>query len=225
MKILLLEDELMLQSSIVEYLETLGHKCFAFSDGKIVEDNLITESYDLLIFDINVPSLNGLDLLKNIKAKDCHTPVIFITALVDIESITQAFDLGASDYIKKPFHLKELALRVQKISKDIDDNKREHIILSQNYSYSKKENKLFFNKDIQILTKKQSDIIKCLCKNIDSVIDFDILREYVWNGDLVSDATIRTEISRLRKILKEDFIQNHKGLGYKIDRYVSNIFL
>ncbi len=223
MKILLLEDELMLQSSIEEYLETLGHLCYTFGDGKKAKKSLEESIYDLMIFDINVPSLNGLKLFEFIKNNNCHTPVIFISALIDIENITQAFNLGAADYIKKPFHLKELGLRVQKISKDIQDKKRQHIMLSQNYSYSKQESQLLYNKVVQILTKKQSNIIKCLCQNISSIIDFDILREYVWNADLVSDATIRTEISRLRKVLKEDFIQNHKGIGYKVDRYISNV--
>ncbi len=223
MKILLLEDELMLQSSITEYLDTLGHICTTFSDGIKTKESLEHLKYDLIILDINVPSLNGLDLFEHIKKNDCHTPVIFISALIDIQNITKAFNLGAADYIKKPFHLKELGLRVQKISKEIQDKKRHHIILSLNYSYSKDENKLFFNKQVQILTKKQSDIIKCLCINIGTIIDFDILREYVWNGDLVIDATIRTEISRLRKVLKKDFIQNHKGVGYKIDRYILNV--
>jgi DNA-binding response OmpR family regulator len=220
MKIILLEDELMLQSSILEYLDGLGHKCIAFSDGAKAQKVLSKYCYDLMIFDINVPSINGLDLFKLIKNQNCHTPVIFISALIDIENITKAFDLGASDYIKKPFHLKELGLRVQKISKDIQDKKRQHLILSKNYSYNKDKNKLFFNNEVQILTKKQADIIFCLCQNIETIIGIDILREYVWNANMVTDATIRTEISRLRKVLKEDFIQNHKGIGYKIDRYV-----
>jgi len=220
MKILLLEDEIMLQSSILEYLETLGHKCIAYSDGLDVENDLKTTQYDLLILDINVPHLNGIDLVKGIKENNCNTPIIFISALIDIETITKAFDLGASDYIKKPFHLKELAIRVQKISAEMDNMKREHILLSPNYSYLKKDNKLLYNNEVQILTKKQYSIIECLCKNIGTIIDFDIFREYAWGSDLVSDATIRAEISRLRRVLKEDFIQNHKGVGYKVDRYV-----
>jgi DNA-binding response OmpR family regulator len=220
MKILLLEDELMVQSSILEYLEALGHKCIAYADGLDVENDLKTTQYDLLILDINVPNVNGIDLLKDIKDKNCNTPVVFISALVDIETITEAFDLGASDYIKKPFHLKELAIRVQKISQQMDNSKREHILLSQNYSYIKKENKLLYNNELQIFTKKQHSIIECLCKNIGTIIDFDIFREYAWGSDLVSDATIRAEISRLRKVLKEDFIENHKGMGYKVDRYI-----
>jgi len=220
MKILLLEDELMLQSSIVEYLETLGHKCVFFHNGEDAKQSLQDTHYDLLILDINVPDLSGLELLKFLKECNCNTPVVFISAMVDIENITEAFDLGASDYLKKPFHLKELALRVQKIANEMDNTKREHILLSQNYSYIKKENKLLFNNKEQILTKKQHSIIECLCQNIGTLINFDIFREYAWGSDLVSDATIRAEISRLRKALKEDFIQNHKGVGYKVDRYV-----
>ncbi|MEA1914613.1 MAG: response regulator transcription factor [Campylobacterota bacterium] len=223
MKILLLEDELMLQNSIAEYLDALGHECTAVGDGLKAKNTLQTKKYDLLIFDINVPHISGLELLEHLHHKHCYTPVIFISALVDIKSITEAFNLGAADYLKKPFHLKELALRVQKISKDIDDLKRQHILISPNYSYVKHGSQLLFNKQLQPLTKKQNDIVECLCNNIGTIISVDILREYVWNSEPVSDATIRTEISRLRRVLKEDFIQNHKGIGYKIDRYVASV--
>jgi DNA-binding response OmpR family regulator len=223
MKILLLEDELMLQSSIGEYLESLGHECVCFSDGLIAQHKLSISQFDLLIFDINVPNLDGLSLFEKLQKKQCFTPVIFISALVDIKSITEAFNLGAADYIKKPFHLKELGLRVQKISKDIENSTRKHILLSKNYSYNKQTNELLYNKTTQHLTKKQNDIIDCLCINIGTIISVDTLRQYVWNDDPVSDATIRTEISRLRKVLKEDFIQNHKGIGYKIDRFIIKI--
>lgn len=213
----------MLQSSIAEYLETLGHECDVYSDGAKAKTALDDTLYDLLIFDINVPQLDGLSLLKQLNTNNCFTPVIFISALIDIESITNAFTLGAADYIKKPFHLKELGLRVQKISKDIDDGKRLHIILSTNYSYAKDSGDLLYNKQPQTLTKKQYDIIQCLCKNIGTIISVDILREYVWEGEPVSDATIRTEISRLRRVLKEDFIQNHKGMGYKVERFIASV--
>ena len=220
MKIFLLEDEKMLQTSIVEYLETLGHHCFAMSDGQKGCEHLEKECYDLLILDINVPTLNGLDLLEKLNQGRCNTPAIFISALVDIEKISEAFKLGAADYIKKPFHLKELALRVEKVANELTRAKKEHIVLSQNYSYIKKESKLLFQGKEQILTKKQHLIIECFCQNIGTVISFDIFREYAWQNSFVSDATIRTELSRLRKTLYEDFIQNYKGIGYKVDRYV-----
>lgn len=222
MKILLLEDELMLQNSILEYLETIGHECISFSDGLKAKESINLVHYDLLILDINVPNLDGLSLLESLNCENKFVPVIYISALIDIDSITHAFTLGAMDYIKKPFHLKELGLRVQKISKDIDANNRQHIILSNNYCYSRENNKLLFNNIEQNLTNKQRCIIHFLCKNIGSIISYDTFRNYVWEYDDVSDATIRTEISRLRKVLKEDFIQNHKGLGYKVDKHIKN---
>jgi DNA-binding response OmpR family regulator len=222
LKILLLEDELMLQNSILEYLETLGHKCLSFGDGLKAKESIDTTYYDLLILDINVPYLDGLSLLENLNCQNKFIPVIYISALIDIYSITNAFTLGAMDYIKKPFHLKELGLRVQKISKDIVANKRQHIILSENYCYSREKNTLLFNSAEQNLTNKQRCIIHFLCENIGSIISYDTFRNYVWEYNDVSDATIRTEISRLRKVLKEDFIQNHKGVGYKIDKHIKN---
>ena len=219
MNILLLEDELMLQSSICEYLEALNHNVFSFSNGLEAKDALKSTTYDLLILDINVPLLNGLDLCTYLKEQNINTAKIFISALVDIEYISKAFDLGAMDYIKKPFHLKELALRIQKVSNDINSKVINHIILSNNYSYDKSTKELFFNSQLEQITKKQINIIDFLCSNINSITSYEMLRIYVWNNDNVSDATIRAEISRLRKSLKEDFIINQKGLGYTINKF------
>jgi len=223
LKILLLEDELMLQNSIEEYIKAIGHQCISFSNGIEAKNSINNNYYDLLILDINVPKLDGLSLLENLNCENKFVPVIFISALIDINSITHAFTLGAMDYIKKPFHLKELGLRIQKVSNNIDANKRQHLILSDNYSYSREKNLLLFNNEEQNLTKKQRCIIHFLCNNIGSIISYDTFRNNVWDYSDVSDATIRTELSRLRKVLKEDFIQNHKGVGYKIDKYIKPI--
>ncbi len=223
MKILLLENDPVLQSTIKEYLTNLGHHCVTFlyiQDAKYYLEDTVC---DLLILNIDPKNYDGLKLYEDLKQKNFTTPVMFISSLVNIETISKAFDMGGSEYIKKPFHIKELGYRLQKLSYEIENIKREHILLSPSYSYIKKENKLLYNNVVQPLTKKQFYIIECLCKNIGSIINFDLFREYVWGSDLVSDATIRTEISRLRKVLKEDFIQNYKGIGYKIDRYVKVI--
>lgn len=220
MKILLLEDELMLQSSIEEYLISLGHRVCSFSAGDTAKEALAKESYGLLILDINVPKMNGFELLEAIKKEKIHTPVIFITALIDIEDITKAFMLGAADYLKKPFHLKELGLRINKIANHIKNDQRVHLVLSANYAFSKEKKTLFFQNIPQKLTNKQLLILELLCLNIDLTVSFDQLRSYVWNHEPIDNASIRAEISRLRKTLKEDFIENIKGVGYKIERFV-----
>jgi two-component system OmpR family response regulator len=219
MKILLLEDELMLRSSIEEYLEALGHKVVAFSNGQEAYERVQIEKFDLLILDINTPKITGLNLLKALNGIEQASPTIFISANVDIDDISQAFDLGAADYLKKPFHLKELGLRIDKIKKVSDVKSMQHLILSEKYVFSKTEQILFYNNHVQTLTKKQLQILTLLSENLGVIVDFEKFRSYVWNEEPVDNATIRAEISRFRKLLKEDFIVNLKGVGYKIDRY------
>jgi len=222
MKILLLEDELMLRSSIEEYLEALNHEVIGFGNGELALNSLKDSTYDLLVLDINVPKMSGLELLKELNNIEIVTPTIFISANIDIEDISEAFDLGACDYLKKPFHLKELGIRIDRIKKEQEIKSSQRMLLSSKYYFSKNENILFYNKIPQTLTKKQLQILTLLSENIGITVDFEKFRSFVWNDEPVDNATIRAEISRFRKSLKEDFISNIKGVGYKIDKYFSH---
>lgn len=219
MKILLLEDELMLRSSIEEYLEALGHKVIAFGNGEEAYEAIKKDAFDLLLLDINIPKMSGLSLLKALNEIEHAFPTIFISANVDIDDISQAFELGATDYLKKPFHLKELGLRIDKIKKESAIKNLKHIILNSKYVFSKEEQMLFYNNNVQVLTKKQLQIVTLLSENMGVVVDFEKFRTYVWNDEPIDNASIRAEISRFRKLLKEDFIINLKGVGYKIEKY------
>ncbi len=223
MKILLLEDELMLQTSINEYLDDMGYVVTAFSDGLLALHELQKNGYDLLLLDINVPTLNGLDIVEKLNIIDNYTPTIFISANTDINTISKAFESGAIDYLKKPFHLKELAIRIQKEIENIQNIKSKHLLLSKNYSLSLDENILYFNRQVQQLTNKKFQIVKYLAKNIGTIITIDTLRIYIWDNEPIGDATIRAEMSRLKKELKEDFIKNIKGVGYTIERHIPRI--
>ncbi|RBQ32337.1 DNA-binding response regulator [Arcobacter sp. FW59] len=219
MKILLLEDELMLNTAICEYLRNIGHMVENFLDGKDALDN-ISNGYDLLILDVNVPTIDGFELLNELNNKKIHIPTIFISAQIDIEDITKAYELGCREYIKKPFHLGELGIKINQILKK-EQNNTSHIRFSENYSYSKDKQTLYFNGEPQNLTKKQLEIIHILALNINMIVDFERFRVDVWDAENIDNPTIRAEISRLKKALKEDFIKNIRGLGYKIDRYYS----
>ena len=219
MKILLLEDELMLNNAICEYLKNIGHMVESFTDGQEVLDN-IDSSFDLLILDINVPTKDGFTILEELNNKKVYIPTIFISALVDIEDISKAYELGAREYLKKPFHLEELAIKINLILKK-EQNNTSHIRFSENYSYAKDKQTLYFNGEPQSLTKKQLEIIHILALNINMIVDFERFRIDIWDGENIDNPTIRAEISRLKKALKEDFIKNIRGLGYKIDRYYS----
>ena len=217
MKILLLEDEIMLNESIQEYLEALGHSIETYFDGLEAFKAIKENSYDLLILDINVPNMDGLSFLENIHELKIHVPTIYISALVDIEDISRAYNLGCFDYLKKPFHLKELALRLDRIVLS-NEVPRVHLRLSKNYSYDQEHSTLLFNSTPQILTKKQAKIIDLLARNRGRVVDFDQFQEYVWDEQIVDNATMRTEMNRLKKNLNEDVIQNVRGMGYMIEK-------
>lgn len=223
MKILLLEDELMLQTSINEYLNDMGYIVTTFSDGLLALENLAICEYDLLLLDINVPTIDGLTLIEELKKLNIFTPTLFISANTDISVIAEAFNHGAIDYLKKPFHLKELAIRIQKEIENIQKKQSKHIVLSKNYSLSIDENILYYNRQVQQLTNKKFQIVKYLAKNIGTIITIDTLRVYIWDNEPIGDATIRAEMSRIKKELKEDFIKNIKGVGYTIERYIPKI--
>jgi DNA-binding response OmpR family regulator len=217
LKILLLEDELMLNQTIKEFLESQGNVVTETFDGQDAIEIIEKNEFDLLILDINVPGVDGLSLLEALHVKKIYIPTIYISALVDIEDISRAFDLGCYDYLKKPFHLQELSLRIKKVL----SSKHEptlHVKLSANYEYDRQMKILYFEKEPQMLSKKQLQIIDVLAKNISRVVDYEMFRIYVWDEAIIDNATIRAEINRLKKSLKEDFILNIRAMGYMIER-------
>jgi DNA-binding response OmpR family regulator len=220
MKVLLLEDELMLQGAIKEYLSDTGFEVTAFEDGQEAYDNIASNSYDLFIFDINTPSMDGLSLLDRLQKEKIYVPTIFISAITEIEQISQAYALGCYDYLKKPFHLKELSLHIDRLLKMADIRAKDFIKISKMYSYDAENQSLLFDGEEQLLTQKQLQIMDLFAKNINKVVDFEMLRHYAWDDSPVDNAIIRAEIHRLRQVLKEDLITTLKGVGYRLSKQI-----
>lgn len=218
MKVLLLEDELMLQGAIKEYLTDSGYEVTAFEDGQEAYEHIVSHSYDLFIFDINTPSMDGLSLLDSLQKEKIYVPTIFISAITEIEQISQAYALGCYDYLKKPFHLKELGLHIDRLLKIADIRAKSFIKISKMYSYDLENQRLMFDGEEQLLTQKQLQIMDVLAKNINKVVDFEMLRHYAWNDSPVDNAIIRAEIHRVRQVLKEDIITTLKGVGYILSK-------
>ena len=217
MKILLVEDDFMLNEMITEYITSTGHIIKNAKTGAEALDILEKERFDLLILDINLPDINGFTILEKMHEQKRMIPTIYISALIDIEEISRAFDLGCFDYLKKPFHLKELTLRINKILKTRIVPQR-HKRLSKHYSFDSENMTLLFNNEPHILPKRQLQIIELLALNRSLVVQYDMFRTYVWNDDYIDNATIRAEVNRVKTVLKEDFIKNIRGSGYMIER-------
>ena len=217
MKILLLEDDVMLNTTIKKYLESTGHIVVASRDGKNCLEILGQQQFDLCVLDINVPHIDGLTILEKLHEEKRMVPTIFISALLDIEDISRAFDIGCHDYLKKPFHLKELTLRINKILKT-RHVPQEHKRLSKSYSFDAQTMTLYFNNEPHILPKRKLQIIELLSQNRGLVVNYDMFRLYAYNDDEIDNATIRAEVNRVKKLLKEDFIINIRGVGYMVER-------
>ena len=217
MKILLVEDDIMLNEMIIEYIASTGHVIKNAKTGIESLEILDKEKFDLLILDINLPDIDGFTILEKMHEQKRMIPTIYISALIDIEEISRAFDLGCFDYLKKPFHLKELTLRINKILKTRIVPQR-HKRLSKHYSFDSENMTLLFNNEPHILPKRQLQIIELLALNRSLVVQYDMFRTYVWNDDYIDNATIRAEVNRVKTVLKEDFIKNIRGSGYMIER-------
>lgn len=217
MKILLVEDDIMLNEMITEYITSTGHIIKNAKTGAESLDILEKEKFDLLILDINLPDVDGFTILEKMHEQKRMIPTIYISALIDIEEISRAFDLGCFDYLKKPFHLKELTLRINKILKTRIVPQK-HKRLSKHYSFDSENMTLLFNNEPHILPKRQLQIIELLALNRSLVVQYDMFRTYVWNDDYIDNATIRAEVNRVKTVLKEDFIKNIRGSGYMIER-------
>jgi DNA-binding response OmpR family regulator len=217
MKILLVEDDIMLNEMITEYITSTGHAIKNAKTGLEALDILEKEKFDLLVLDINLPDIDGFTILEKMHEQKRMIPTIYISALIDIEEISRAFDLGCFDYLKKPFHLKELTLRINKILKT-RIVPQSHKRLSKNYSFDSENMTLLFNNEPHILPRRQLQIIELLALNRSLVVQYDMFRTYVWNDDYIDNATIRAEVNRVKTVLKEDFIKNIRGSGYMIER-------
>lgn len=217
MKILLVEDDMMLNEMISEYLTSTGHVIISARNGLESLEILEFQKFDLLILDISLPDIDGFTILEKMHEQKRMIPTIYISALIDIEDISRAFDLGCFDYLKKPFHLKELTLRINKILKTRIVPQK-HKRLSKHYSFDAETMTLYFNNEPHILPKRQLQIIELLAQNRSLVVNYDMFRTYVWNDDYIDNATIRAEVNRVKTVLKEDFIKNIRGSGYMVER-------
>ncbi len=220
MKILLLEDEFMLARSIRTYLLARGHLVDHYDNGKDVLDIIETTQHDFYLLDINTPIVGGLECLKHITKKYPNAPKIIISAYHDIEYISDAFDIGCSDYLKKPFNLKELDIRLhhltlqaQQLAVEIPSSDP-LIHLSKHYTFNKETSLLYLDGKVQKFTKREYSLLVLFVSNLGQIMTDDSIRSFIWNGEEAESSTIRSLVNRVRMKLNEDLIQNIRGFGY-----------
>lgn len=223
MKILIVEDEITLAESIVKYLTDEGHVCELVGLFSEAAEKIELYNYDCLLVDINLPDGSGLDVISILKKKSADTGVIIISARNSLENRIEGLEIGADNYLTKPFQLAELNALLKSISRRINFKGSNEVIINE-LKFLHDERRVFVHNEEVILTKKEFDLLVFFLANKNKVLTKIAIAEHLW-GDFM-DANdsydfIYTHIKNLRnKLLKlgcEDYIKTIYGVGYKFD--------
>ncbi len=220
MKILLIEDNIQISANIVRYLSLQNITCESSQDGKNGLYKALSNHYDVVILDINLPELNGLDVLKSIREKGDNTQIIMLTSNSTKQDIIDGLNLGADDYLTKPFDFEELLARIQALSRRNLKNKSNTLHFWKKYILDIEKTELYQEKNIIKLSPLEFNLLKYLAQNIWRTISRQELYEKVWgefDGDIMFSKTVDVYIWYLRKKLDNEVIQTVKWIWYKIN--------
>lgn len=216
MKILLLEDDPLLSKILTKHL-ALDYEVSPVYDGDSALETVEEEKFDLLILDSNVPGLTGLELIKELRSYNDTTPIIMITAYQDTLHLKKAFTHGCNDYIKKPFELDELDMRIANITRTFNIEQNQLIQVAKDILFDalnkqiNKENKMFS------LAKKESELLNYLATNRTRTVSKEELTQNLWTYETMpSDATLRVYIRNLRALIGKESIETIRGMGYRL---------
>lgn len=224
MDIFLLEDDEAIGIGLTYSLENEGYNVTLAKSVKEAEKIIDGKEFSLYILDLTLPDGSGYDVCKRIKAKG-DLPVIFLTAYDDEVNVIMGFELGADDYISKPFRVKELMLRIKSVMRRYSNETSDGIIKINNLKINTNEAKVYKNNEEIILTAMEYSLLLILLSNRGKVLSRTALLENIWDvaGDFVEDNTLTVYIKRLRDKIEEDpakpeFIKTVRGLGYVIEK-------
>ena len=212
LKVLLVEDDLQLAKIVKKILNSKGFDVVLKDDGFLALDEIKENFFDLYLIDINIPGINGLELVRYIRNLYANEGfIVMLTANVDEYYFEKAYDYGCDDYIKKPFHIKELEVRINHLL-----NKKEHIIFDE-YEFKFDENELFKNNKRVGLRKKEKMLLSILLKNINKTVPNEKIIDYVWEGEQKPNYPLRQLINEIRKKISKNYIKTVVGIGYRFE--------
>ncbi|MBT3280564.1 MAG: response regulator transcription factor [Campylobacteraceae bacterium] len=215
-KILLLEDDYLFAQTIIDFLEENDYKVDHVDNGESALELSYENIYDIYLLDINVPKLNGIEVLKEIRQKGIQTPSIFLTSYKDEDTLNKCFENGCDDYLRKPFKINELLLRISAILKrTVQVNNVVKLNTSTIYDFDKR--KIYIDNIEQQTPLKIIQLLELFIEYNNKTISSDIIINSLWsNNEDYSEGSIRNYILSLRKIVGKDKIINVKKVGYEI---------
>ncbi|MBO5144345.1 MAG: response regulator transcription factor [Lachnospiraceae bacterium] len=220
MHLLIIEDETALCHSIAEGLRLDGYEVDVCHDGAEGLELCRVENYDLILLDLNLPGMDGMEILQRLRAENMETCVLILSARGQIKDKVEGLDAGASDYLTKPFHFEELEARVRSLTRRKFVQKDVRLICGE-VSFDTKSREAYAKGELLSLTRKEAALLEYLLLHQGEVISQEEMLEHLWDGSVDSFSnSIRVHVSSLRKKLRSvlgyDPIQNKVGQGYLI---------
>ena len=218
MNVLLIEDDVILNDTVTHYLQLKGYCVTSLHDGMKSIDTIDQCDFDIFIIDINIPGMNGLEIIRYIRQKDLTSPIVVITASIELENFKTAYIYGCSDYIKKPFHLEELDIRINKLLGN-PIRSRSTIRIAENIVYDFEYEELTVDGSAKRLRKKERRLLYILLKNANKTLPTETIETYVWENDVRDSYPLRQLVTDLRKHLgdNKEFIHSDRGIGYRFE--------
>lgn len=220
-KLLLAEDEPALGQIIKESLETRNFEVTLCNNGEIAFEKYKSEAPEILVLDVMMPKKDGFTLAKDIRALDDTIPIIFLTAKSQTSDVVEGFSIGGNDYLKKPFSMEELIVRVHNLVNRTKTQKTSDTISIGNFTFDFPKQQLKFRDEASVqLTHREAHLLFHLIKNKNQVLDRSLILNKLWGtDDFFTARSMDVFISKLRKKLKKDDtlqIINVRGFGYKL---------
>ena len=215
-RILLVEDDETLLDLISEYLGENGYDVTTSNNAKDALDLAYERNFDLLILDVKLPKGDGFSLLSSLRELGVSAPSIFTTSLNTIDDLEKGYKSGCDDYLKKPFELKELLIRIQALLKrNFSHNNEEKVVISNELSFHPQSKILSKNGEKISISSKESDLLALFLQNKGKILTKDEIFNKIWSFDEEpSELSLRVYIKNLRQILGKDAILNRRGDGY-----------
>lgn len=220
MRILIAEDDQVLADGLVRALRAAGYAVDQVASGSEADTALLTHEFDLLILDIGLPKLSGLEVLRRLRARGVHLPVLVLTAADSVEQRVQGLDLGADDYMAKPFALQELEARVRALTRR-GLGSTGHVIKHGPLSFDSTGRVAYLNEQMLELSARELSLLEVLLQRAGRLVSKEQLVQHLCSwGDEVSNNAIEVYIHRLRKKIEQGPVRiaTVRGLGYCLER-------
>ncbi len=215
LRILYAEDELGIRKNIADSLSYYVKEVYEASNGQEAFDLYEDKKPDIILSDIHMPILNGIEFVKKVRKTNRDIPIVMITAHTDKNYLLDAVELRMEKYIVKPIEIDALFSALEECVKSLDINKTLVLELDKNYVYDFDRKELLYKDESVILNKKEMMFFEVLLLNQNRIVSYEELQDKVWGDDVMTDSALRSLVRNLRKKLPTDIIFNLSGVGYR----------